>query len=465
MCDFIKKISIIALTLLVGACAVPQKPEQKAIQETIHKDLQHDIAWWDEDKPPKAVQETIDKRLSEPLTWNNAQQIALLASYDIQLILAELGASYGQAMQQSLLSNPFIETVIIPEEEGVAQEFELRWDIASLFSLPSQQDRAEAQIAFAKQQTIAKIYKSLYSLYMQWLDAIALGQQLGIEERSMEAIEAAFLSAQEMHRVGNITDLQLYETQITMQLAALRLNQLTLNTQNAQERLALMLGVDKSALNLPLTLPKISSTAANTVHFTQQALDNNLQMKQIIQLENSIEAALSKHSVDRGIPDLEVGAVYEKTPDSDAEIGGIVEYTIPIFDTGAHKKAVLTHQLRALKIRKNQLKNRILTTSFAAQRELENARATMEKLLDEVTPIQIGIETESLKFYNAMQIGVFKLLNAFKQGNEKRLGFVALLKQYWISRGTLESIRLGILPEQNMVRVPTAQAAEDEGGH
>ncbi len=455
-----KKYIFIFTIVFLSACSLPKKPAEKFIQDSVIERFDKSIIWWDGDHPPADVQTKVRRLLEEPLTAPTLFEVALLNSYELQINLARLGEQHAQAMQTALLANPEIEITAFDQ----SQEFELTWSLTRLLSLSARIDRADAVFEEAQYAALEKLIERLYAIYDQWLLVVASQQKLGIEVRTLDAMEASKVSTEEIHRVGNTTDLALYSANINYSLSEVRFHLIEQNYRSELRKLALMLGVDVDRLLVPDTLPKIPSKTIQLDGIEAKILENNLKLQRLAKQEKALHAAHSQNQTERFVHDVEAGPVYERS-DGEGEFGAQVDLAIPILDTGGTRAAAIRHALRKTRLQLNFQKKKLQLTTTNAVEDMRLSRKLVEKLLDEVTPDQINLETESMKSYNGMQLGIFGLLNYHKQGNERRSGFVDMLHQYWQNRARIEAMTAGITLEFSKSNVSDTGSDNSQGEH
>ena len=69
----------------------------------------------------------------------------------------------------------------------------------------------------------------------------------------------------------------------------------------------------------------------------------------------------------------------------------------------------------------------------------------MQRYRDQLLPLRERIVAQTLLEYNAMQVGVFRLLEARREQLEAQRAYVATLREYWRARATLEQLLAGRL--------------------
>lgn len=107
----------------------------------------------------------------------------------------------------------------------------------------------------------------------------------------------------------------------------------------------------------------------------------------------------------------------------------------------------------------------------SAARELrarvEAAHARARHYLDRLLPAHRRVLEQTLRQYNAMQLGVFELLSARRLALEAELGQVAAVRDYWTAVAALDALLSGRRVDAGPTdaRMTTAAASPRSGGH
>jgi outer membrane protein TolC len=107
----------------------------------------------------------------------------------------------------------------------------------------------------------------------------------------------------------------------------------------------------------------------------------------------------------------------------------------------------------------------------SAAREVRNrvvsAHARAKQYQDVIAPAQANVTEQTLLQYNAMQIGVFQLLEARREELSAQMARVDTLREYWSARAALGALLAGARVEGDMPAATFMQnsAEMNAGGH
>jgi outer membrane protein TolC len=158
-----------------------------------------------------------------------------------------------------------------------------------------------------------------------------------------------------------------------------------------------------------------------------------------------------------------------ETHDGTWFVGHSVHGTVPMFDRLQGVRIAQEAELEGMRDRYQANAIEIRATLRAARDRALSAQARVEQYRDTVLPLRAHVVHQTLLQYNAMQIGVFQLLQARRDQLEAGRNYVATLLEYWRSRAALEQILAGRLVASLgvMSRAPSRGSAMPRagGGH
>lgn len=190
-------------------------------------------------------------------------------------------------------------------------------------------------------------------------------------------------------------------------------------------------------------------------------------------LRNEMRVVASRTGIETTelvFPELAGGAAAEyEGPEDKWTAGPAIAIGIPIFDWGQARTAAGRHSLRRLWNEYTALAIEVRSATRAAKYRLRNARRQSEYYRRVVVPLAEQITAETQLRYNAMQLGVFQLLQAKQREIDTRRKYILAQRDYWIARTELEQILSGRMVRGTAVNVsPGAGGGMDmggEGGH
>ncbi|MDB5334340.1 MAG: outer rane efflux protein, partial [Phycisphaerales bacterium] len=169
--------------------------------------------------------------------------------------------------------------------------------------------------------------------------------------------------------------------------------------------------------------------------------------------------ALGMASQFRFLPDATLGPDAERETDGQWRIGPTLTVPLPIFDQGQAGIARGQAMLRQSEARYAALAIDVRSQVRSARTRMLHARAKVELYRAEILPLAEQQLQQSELHYNAMFIGVFRLLQAKREQIDAGRQYIEALNDYWTARAQLERAVGGKLPPA--VQSTTTQATTE----
>jgi cobalt-zinc-cadmium efflux system outer membrane protein len=328
---------------------------------------------------------------------------------------------------------------------------------------------AERDFEAAKLRVTNEVMALAGEVRTAFYQAQANKQFVEMLQQVVEATGTGVEVAERLRKAGNITELALYQRKALHQESRLALAAVEAAFMDSRERLNAMMGVWGTATRWSMNtrLPEIPDREIDVTTIEKQAIESNLELEMMrLQME-----ALAKRAgivnVTSVIPDLEIGFRWERSEDGDWEDGPSISFPIPIFDFGQAKRARARAQLEQVRANYKDLAIRIRSAARGAARGLEMARMKERHLREVMLPLRERIIEGLMLEYNAMQIGVFRLLMAQEQQLLTGQRYIDALREYWLARGRVELIVNGRMASAAPMAkaMPAAGGGDSEGGH
>ncbi len=431
---------------LVGCASVPRDADFSEVREEVSSRIGQQVQWYRGAPEDAEVAAAIQKRLKEPLTVDGAVQISLLNNRRLQAIYEDLGVAQADVVQAGLLHNPVLGgDATFPVSGGAADlALSVVTDFIDIFYRPLRKAVANSAFEAAKLRVAGAALDFSGQTRAEFYGTQA---NLQLSEMLVEVVlatEAAYDASKRMHEAGNITDLDLNYQQAMYEQARLDLAAADVAVVEGREHLNALMGLwgDDTQWTLASRLPVIPAQPLDMENLENRAISSSLDLREARQGIETIGQLLGLTKKVALVPSLELGSVGERE-DSDWSIGPEGAITLPIFDQGQAKIAAVQAELRRRQANYVALAIEIRSTVRAARRRLESARDVAEHYKNVVLPLQGRITQETQLFYNAMQIGVFQLLDAKRQEIETGRQYIQALHAYWVARTDLDLILQG----------------------
>lgn len=465
---------LLLLSVTVTGCAtIEPKPGFNEVGAQITNRVGKQIHWRKGGPEDAEVAARVREMLRGRLTVEEAVQIALLGNPRLQAVYEGLGIAQADLVQAGLLRNPVFGAVLREPrgEDHNNLDFDISWDFLGVLTYTLRTQAAQRDFEVAKLRVTAEVMNLASEVRAAFIEAQANQQMVEMLRQVADGTDAALLAAQRLREAGNITGFALDQHAVMHNEARLMLASAEALSLASREKLNVLMGVWGTATQwvMDARLPPVPGEAVDTTNIEKQAVEQSLELAMLrLEMERNAKR-VGLENFTSLLPDLEIGYVWERD-DGAWEDGPSLELQIPIFDFGQGRRArawAMLEQLQARYVAKaieirSAARRAALTTAAARARE----RHLREVLLPLRERIVQGMQLE----YNAMQIGVFRLLQIQQQQVMTGRQYVEALRDYWLARNGAQQIMNGGMADMTMSATAMASGAAmsagaDAGGH
>ena len=440
-----------AIGLLLGGCAsVPQDAGFSDVQGLVRHRISQRIAW-DQGSPNDAkLDKAVDKLLAKSLTADAAVQIALLNNRDLQGTYEDLGVAQADLVQAGLLKNPIFDGAArLPIAGGQAElDLTVTQDFMDVFTMPLRKKVAKAEFQAAKRRVAGAVLDLAEQTRVAFYQLQAAKQLLAMREQILKATGASFDASKRLRQAGNITKLELDSRESLYDQAKLDVARSQQSVVDRRERLNRLMGLwgKRTQWKVAARLPDVPKQPLCAENLEKRAVANSLDLAAAKEQIIAYGHRLGVTKATALVPTLDAGPMAERQ-NSEWTLGPAVTLPIPLFDQGQARVAKAKAQLRQLQQRYLALAVDIRSRARAARQQLRTARQTARYYHRVFLPLQQRILNQTQLQYNAMQVGIFRLLFAREQEINAGQSYVQSLLDYWTSRAQLKQILLGRLTD------------------
>jgi cobalt-zinc-cadmium efflux system outer membrane protein len=265
-----------------------------------------------------------------------------------------------------------------------------------------------------------------------------------------DATEAAAAAAREIRRAGNIKDLDVTEQEALAGQAKLDLDAAEAELAQDRERLNVLMGLAGADTQWSLDgrLPDPPATEPSRDGLESYALDRRFDL---VTARREVEAAsqtLGLTRASRLFPDARIGAHFEREPQGEKTVGPSIELPIPLLDQGQGRVAREYALFRQARRRYEAMTAEAQSQVRAAHARMAAARRRADYYRTAVLPLNARLLDQTQRQFNAMQVGVFQLIQAKQSQIEAGRAYIEALRDYWLARTELEKAVGGRLPAQ-----------------
>lgn len=381
-----------------------------------------------------------------PLTADDAVRIAFANNREVWAALHELGIARGRALQAGLLPNPEIDLGLRAsmQNEPLQADIGLELKLSEMLLVPARQSVAEAELSAEKLRVAGEVLDVAYRARVAFYEVQAQRRKLALRTRSLESFQASFATAEELNRVGNVPDLDLASRRAAVEAARIATAEVELGVLEARERLNTALGLSGegtkwTAVDLAEAPAKSEPAMAG---LEKQAVSSSLDLAHIAQ---QMEAAARRAGLARTaglMPHLE-GGLHGEHDGFGWEIGAHLSVGLPVFDRGQGREAAARAEVLSLRERYVATATALRSAVRSAMNRVESAAARARHYKDALIPARKKTLAETVLQYNAMQVGVFRVLEAERDVTESEIAYADTLLEYHVARAGLDQILAG----------------------
>lgn len=458
----------LSLSAAAGCAAPSAASDLGRIRELSRLDLPSSTA--SEEVDPAT---TSDARplLSRPLTADAAVRVALLNNRELRATLREVGVARGNLVQAGVLPNPELEVQVTPRQgtlEHTRVELGVEFDLTSAILAPLGERAARADHEAARYRAAGAVVELGYAVRAAFYAAQAAQQRLAIANRALDAFAAARDAARALFEAGNVPELDVATQEAGYEAARVAVAGFELELLDRREQLQRLLGLSgaETSWRIADEIPRPPEKLVMPPRPEARALSASLELAE---LRSRLESAAGRAGLARTagwLPDLSVGVRGERE-DEAWRVGAGLRLTLPLFDRKQGATMAHTAEFDSLLERYHGGAIDVRSAVRAAQNRLASAHARALHHQRVLVPARTRVLEQTLLQYNAMQAGVFELLQARREQLDAELAQVDALRDYWTSRAAFDAI-LAVRRVEVMGTIapaPMSGAAESGGGH
>lgn len=458
---------------LVAALAcpgcVPRDAGYQELRGLVRERSAMDIRWRHVDDDA-AIDRQVDNVLAKPIGPDEAVQIAILNSPDLQAALEGLGVARAKLLGASVLPNPEVEGRV-GFVEGADPElgFTATENLSRLILLPMRRGVADAELGAARFRAAGAALALAYDVRTAFYEYQAAEQFLALTRTVLEATAASYDLAERLHEAGNITDLDFARERAFHEETRFAVADAEVAVVERREALNHLMGLSGPATEWrsagPLTEPPEEDPALPALE--RRAIERSLELRELEQRYLAAGRRANLARADGLLPDLRAGVAAERE-EQGWEVGPVVVLEVPLFDQGQGPVGVAKAEMRQVENEYAGHAIRVRSAVRAAQAELVTAGRRARYYREVLVPLRAQIVAETQRQYNAMQVGAFELISAREAEVRTGRDYVASLGRYWRARATLDQLlagRLVRLPEAGISMGEAGENRDQEGGH
>ncbi|MFO0982470.1 MAG: TolC family protein [Planctomycetota bacterium] len=397
--------------------------------------------WRDGSPADAAIEANIAALLAQELTVDGAVTIALLNNRSLQATYEDLGVAQAELVQAGLLKNPaLLAEVRFPSRPAIPFEIDIAEDFLDLFFLPLRKRVAGAAFEAAKLRVTNAVLAAAADAKTRFYMLQGAEQLVDLREQVLRATEAASDAAGKLNEAGNITELEYAHHQVLHEQAKLDLARAEAEALDHREELSALMGLwgERIDWRIAPRLADVPREQLSAAGLETQAIRQRLDLAAAKQDVIAIGQSLGVARFSAFGPELLVTGHYEREPDGIATLGPGIELPLPIFGQGQPAMAAAQARLRQAHEHFFALAVEIRSRVRRFRNRMMEAQARAAFVSRVILPLRHRIVEETQLEYNAMQVGVFALLEAKRAEVDSGREYIETLRDFWVSRSELE---------------------------
>jgi outer membrane protein, heavy metal efflux system len=442
-----KLILALGLTALLLACATTSPDAGFGeVRNRVAERLNQRVHWRSGSAEDHEVDRTVTALLATELAAEQAVQIALLNNRRLQATYEELGVAQATLVQAGLIANPvFHAGVFFPAGKGSPDlDFSIAQDFLSVFFLSLRRSVAQAEFEAAKLKVTAAVISLAGDVQRTFYRLQAAQQMVEMFQQALKAAGASYEAARQLYDAGNITQLDLARERALFEEMRIALATAETELLRERERLTRLMGLwgRETEWTIARRLLEIPEDAPDLKDVEKRAIATSLDLAAA---RHRMESAARRAGIaDAGalVQALELGAGAEREEDK-WERGPTLRYALPLFDQGQAKRARARSELAQASHAYRALAIEIRSAARVSAQELEAAHSRALYAKNVLLPTLNQVVEQALLQYNAMQLGVFQLLDAQRAQISAGRQYVEALRSYWLARTELQLLLAG----------------------
>ncbi len=424
------------LPMVTGCASLDPGPVFERVQSLAAERGVPDATWDRGEAARQAIDERVRDLLGRDLTAETAVQIALLRNRSLQATLAELGIAQAELVQAGLLRNPVLSAAVRfgIGSSGVGADLGVVQDFMDALQIPLRRRVAQAQLEVTTLATGAAVFELASAVKEEFFEAQGAEQMIELRRQIVEATEVSADLARRQHAAGNLTDLDLASEQTLREEAKLALAEAEVDAFEKRERLTALLGLwgEETRWSMAARLPALPAQVPQLEGLESLAVTRRLDLAEV---RSQVGVAGSSVKLARFfglVPEVGAGVASEREIEGGLwSLGSSLEIPVPLFDQSQARLAAARARQRQSEDRFAALAVRIRSEVRSAWARLDAAQRRALFMERTALPLRAQIVEQTQREYNAMQIGVYQLLQAKRDQIEAGRGYVESLRDYW----------------------------------
>ncbi len=384
------------------------------------------------------------------LDADEALAIALLGNPTLRARLEQLGIARAELVAATLPSNPMLDAELrFIEGGGEIVELSIVQELLDLLLMPSRRQVAEARIERVQRELVGTILDLAAETRLTYRRLQAQRQLVDLLHHATDATYLSALMAERLREAGNVPPGVVALQRAFHEEARIDLAAAETRVEILRGELAFLMGLTgERALDweVPVRLPQPPPIEIPAARVESEAVARSVDLAAGHAEILALGRAAGIRRIEATLPELAAGGIAEREDDGTWVGGPIAALSIPVFDRGQAVSAEDAARLRRALHEHVARAQRVRHLARARYTEATGAGARATHMVESVLPLRAETTRRTQEQFNAMQVGVFRLLDAKRAELAAGRAAVQVLGEHWRARIELESILMGRMP-------------------
>jgi cobalt-zinc-cadmium efflux system outer membrane protein len=436
--------SVFMVLVVTGCASTNIDDDIKRVSEYAHFDLPKEVATSEVDPE---TNDDVRELLKNPLDADTVVRVTLLNNRELRGSLRDLGIERGQLVQAGLVPNPVFQFDLrksTRKDLPLQKDYYVEYEVTKAVLTPKRAGVAESELDAARYRVAGDVVAKAFEARAAFYALVAAEQRFAIAQKNLDTLAAARDASVAMADAGNIPGVDLANQIAAFESARARTGELELELLERREEMQTMLGLagaDTSwtAIATFAALPDDPGVPAD---IEKQTIVASLDLAQTKKRLEAIGKRTGLSRTEGWLPNIVVDGHFEQDFQY-WERGGGASIRLPIFDHNQGLTAAYQAELDGLLERYHGLAIALRSAARRARNHVISAHTRARQYELTISPARDKVFEQTLLQYNAMQVGVFQLLQARTQQLDTELARVETVREFWTAKAAMDALLAG----------------------
>ncbi|MFN9785062.1 MAG: TolC family protein [Planctomycetia bacterium] len=449
--------AILAAGLLAVSC-LSAREEARDARARVGEEAARRLGWPPAAPPPDApcrVQELLHNGLDE----DDAARMALGLHRGVLAQLARLDEGAAEAVSAALWASPVLDASLVKLDDGTEIDLGLAQPVWQLVSARLRRAKSQAELRALEHEVVRVVVDATFHARRAHAEASLARAEFERSEAQLAAARAAEQLMQDLVAAGNATPAEAArQAAATARRAAARLDAQHAWLE-AREALNRATGLWGEAIDWELAPTKIEEVADDFEGVEAKAVAASLDLAAARARIDALAQAAGMADIESWAPDAAAGIVAKRDAGGDSlGLGPRLELGLPLADGGSSARTAAEARLARAEHELWTLAVEVRSAARTFRDRVRSLRAAEAQARNELVPAERRLVEETLRNFNAMQVGAFDVLRARSREIEAERRAARLRYELRLARLDLAELAAGSLS-----RARLAPDAPDHG--